>query len=65
MHIYWWYAINIEKNPLILKIPAKNGKAVQQNEIGHLDGIQRRIDVLVSVVYHQYLFEEISLESNR
>jgi hypothetical protein len=35
------------KNPLILKIPAKNGKAVQQNEIGHLDGIQRRIDVSI------------------
>jgi hypothetical protein len=32
MHIYWWYATNIKKT-LILKIPAKNGKAVQLYEV--------------------------------
>jgi hypothetical protein len=29
----YWYVTNIEKNPLILKIPAKNGKAVQLYEV--------------------------------
>ena len=29
MHIYWWYATNIEKT----QIPAKNGKAVQLYEV--------------------------------
>jgi hypothetical protein len=29
----YWYVTNIEKKPLILKIPAKNGKAVQLYEV--------------------------------
>jgi hypothetical protein len=33
MHIYLWYATNIENNPPILKIPAKNGQAVQLYEV--------------------------------